>query len=107
MSNTHTPGPWRITTDFIGIYDSEGRCIADMDSESAPEFGESETLANARLIAEAPAMLEALRAIATYMRGDLTADDFKAFGLKRGDMTGNVRRIAENVLTRIDGEAAQ
>ena len=66
-----------------------------------------EEIALAARLGGLAAMLEALRAIATYMRGDLTADDFKAFGLKRGDMTGNVRRIAETVLTRIDGEAAQ
>ena len=57
---THTPGPWRITTDFIGVYDSEARRIANLDSDGAPDFGEDETLANARLIAAAPDMLAAL-----------------------------------------------
>ena len=98
-----SPGPWTTYIDDANdgwIADAKGELIACAVRSPAMN-------ANARLIAEAPAMLEALRAIATYMRGDLTTDDFKAFGLKRGDMTGNVRRIAENVLTRIDGEAAQ
>jgi len=57
---THTSGPWRITTDFIGVYDSEARRIANMDSDGAPDFDEDETIANARLIAAAPDLLAAL-----------------------------------------------
>lgn len=61
MTNiTHTPGPWRITTDFIGVYDSEARRIANLDSDGAPDFDVDETLANARLIAAAPELLVAL-----------------------------------------------
>ena len=56
----HTQGPWAITDDFIGVYDQQGRCVADMDSEGAPEIGYDESLANARLIAAAPDMLAAL-----------------------------------------------
>ena len=57
---THTPGPWAITDDFIGVHDEQGRCIADMDSEGAPDIGYGESLANARLIAAAPDLLAAL-----------------------------------------------
>ena len=105
----HTPGPWK------GVYSEYGEEIwfggndgpGMWEIEGAEAYLPGDHDEQARLIAAAPDMLEALRAIATYMRGDLTADDFKAFGLKRGDLTGNVRRIAETVLTRIDGEAAQ
>ena len=65
---THTPGPWRITTDFIGVYDSEARRIANMDSDGAPDFSEDETLANARLMAAAPEMLAALEAVIDDLR---------------------------------------
>jgi hypothetical protein len=95
----HTPGPWKASN----YHALGGYPVRTAEPDTTP-IAIVPDLTNARLIAEAPAMLEALRAIATYMRGDLTTDDFKAFGLKRGDMTGNVRRIAENVLTRIDGE---
>lgn len=111
MKNTHTPGPWETIKRCTGFYDigvpKAHRCEGEAHWIATVWERDEKHAFNARLIAEAPAMLEALRAIATYMRGDLTTDDFKAFGLKRGDMTGNVRRIAENVLTRIDGEAAQ
>lgn len=60
MTHEHTPGTWRITDDFIGIYDEGGRCIADMDSEASPDIGFDETLANARLISAAPDLLAAL-----------------------------------------------
>lgn len=64
MTNAaHTPGAWRITDDFIGVHDQQGRCIADMDSEGAPDIGYDESLANAHLIAAAPDMLAALEAL--------------------------------------------
>ena len=103
MKNTHTPGPWAAAQSIRGYWFIEHLQGKELYTLTRLDCAEQD----ARLIAAAPDMLEALRAIATYMRGDLTADDFKAFGLKRGDLTGNVRRIAETVLTRIDGEAAQ
>lgn len=65
MSNAHTPGPWRITgSDAHGgmIHSDDGRIIAAWPYESphSPESGQA--MANARLIAAAPAMLDALRA---------------------------------------------
>ena len=120
----HTPGPWwpsqntagawsvltyrdHQTPDEAGaIASAYGAFICSNIGDHTEQRTRGNEAANARLIAAAPDMLEALRALATYMRGDLTTDDFKSLGLKRGDMAGNVRRIAENVLTRIDGEAA-
>ena len=117
----HTPGPWtyegdhthrqfniRMLGHLIGTRDEAKHIctVNNLPSHVLANRDAGAAEANARLIAAAPDMLEALRAIATYMRGDLTTDDFKSLRLKRGDMTGNVRRIAENVLTRIDGEAA-
>ena len=105
----HTPGSWKAVYSEYGeeiwFGGNDGPGMWEIEGAEAYLPGDHDE--QARLIAAAPDMLEALRAIATYMRGDLTTDDFKAFGLKRGDMTGNVRRIAETVLTRIDGEAAQ
>ena len=76
---TFTQGPWRITTDYIGVYNAEGSCIANMDSEGAPDFDVDETLANARLIAAAPRMYAALeRLVYDYEHFAKTNDGFVA-----------------------------
>ena len=68
----HTAGPWRI--DRGAIQDGEGHAIidgTDMGQLSRiahvlfHDDGEGETTANARLIAAAPDMLEALQKIAS------------------------------------------
>jgi hypothetical protein len=67
----HTPGPWDAedwTGGFILISAGDSRRIARMDS-NVPHF---QVLANARLIAAAPEMLERLqRIVAAWKRGDL------------------------------------
>ena len=57
---THAISPWVVADDFIGIYDEQGRCLADMDSEGAPYVDYDESLANAYLMAAAPDLLAAL-----------------------------------------------
>lgn len=55
----HTPGPWRAGTkrghDMTTVYTADGALIVAQVTTSAPDFDERE--ANARLIAQAPAML--------------------------------------------------
>ena len=60
----HTPGPWRIS-DEIYIRDASrnGAYIAEIDPMTDFEGNEAEADANARLIAAAPALLEALQAL--------------------------------------------
>ena len=91
----HTPGPWKI--ERIGVGDIEendsrwmvtgrGRIIAD---PGADKIGR----ANARLIAAAPEMLEALRHIA---RMDLTGNDVEHIAtLGRGLQIAARRAIAK------------
>lgn len=62
-----TPGPWRITDDFIAVYDKDARCIASLDSEASPGIGLAESLANARLIAAAPDLFMACHAALAYL----------------------------------------
>ncbi len=62
MTNTqHTQGPWDVTPNGSAIYDERGVIICHLKTEVdyLPE-----AQANARLIASAPALLEALQKIA-------------------------------------------
>lgn len=71
----HTPGPWELSTRLYvhGILDSKGLAIAFQDVAPQVDCGSitsrgrtpEETLANARLIAAAPDLLEALEALKT------------------------------------------
>lgn len=93
MTNaTHTPGAWRITDDFIGVHDQQGRCIADMDSEGAPDIGYDESLANARLIAAAPDLLAAL------------SDIILSSDANCGDSLANAIEAARNAIAKAKGE---
>lgn len=64
-----TPGPWGIGAahtgeDDIDIYDDGGMMVARaIGSRDDPDQGSAETWANAKLIAAAPALLEALKEI--------------------------------------------
>ena len=61
----HTPGPWRIGTAPPNGEQAIGTIRGMMVAVATTGVGmENETLANARLIAEAPEMLQALRSIA-------------------------------------------
>ena len=68
MKTKHTPGPWGITqyTNYIGwsVYAKNRGCIAERwyDSEQKTP-NRDELYANARLIAAAPELLEALECI--------------------------------------------
>lgn len=70
----HTPGPWYVDHTHSGSYirnASEGETVAVLHSEAVRS--EDQYDANASLIAAAPAMLAALRRIATadYTRVDV------------------------------------
>ncbi|MCP4948876.1 MAG: hypothetical protein GY923_15375 [Aestuariibacter sp.] len=59
----HTPGPWRFDDDYhpcVGTDEGENsREIADV-RDVYPNYDDSERVANARLIAQAPRMYELL-----------------------------------------------
>ena len=74
MKTQHTPGPWTIHADTDGwplvmSGGVAGRIVANVnpqscpDESSAPEFVEMPCEANARLIAAAPELLEALQSV--------------------------------------------
>ena len=70
MKATHTPAPWKLACESYNdheafVIEAEGRTIcwtaSSLDEEGSETITEEDT-ANARLIAAAPQMLEALRA---------------------------------------------
>lgn len=66
MTTQHTPGPWKAVTAILNVAkegDPETAHIVTTRKWGAPNIAEVTTEANARLIAAAPALLEALEAI--------------------------------------------
>ena len=60
---THTPGPWRVGLDKNSVRDADEGYIADCQNR----FADKTTVeANARLIAAAPELLEALKMARQY-----------------------------------------
>ena len=102
----HTPGPWTagwtVNTDgepILTVDDAEEWTVCVVDDQN----GQGE--ANARMIAEAPAMLKALRALADeldsaygYWRREATGGDIDPFG-------GSVEQVladAQTIIERIE-----
>lgn len=67
-----TPGPWRIeaVSDAVRIVVGEGRKKIILARLCPPQIPEGETWDNARLMAAAPDLLEALKAITEAYRDD-------------------------------------
>lgn len=60
MDSKHTPGPWKYAgNNGTHSFDQSGRCIADSPRPNG--MLDDEGVANAKLIAAAPELLEALR----------------------------------------------
>ncbi len=53
------PAPWTCNTDKPAVYDKDGRCVADCEIH----FAMRKDIADARLIAAAPSLYEALTAM--------------------------------------------
>ena len=91
MTQKHTQGPWHVglrQAEQI-IYNTAGWAVANATVYHG-EHDREETKANARLIAEAPAMLDALR--------ELLADKYLADPINADRMAS-----ARAILARIDG----
>jgi len=69
-----TPGPWTVQAPMIGMPEryivvGDGFVVADCGLECPPIDGDGfSALANARLIAAAPALLSALQEVSTHAR---------------------------------------
>ncbi len=65
----HTPGPWDVVLVFNSAQDTVGiEIYQDDGSHIACRSGDPEAKANARLIAAAPELLEALDLVASGLR---------------------------------------
>lgn len=107
MTSKHTPGPWTFELDrdvdqgHFDIRDSEGNRVAEVrndfcDYYNAVAYWLSDDCpmeANAALIAEAPAMLEALRGMVCHL-GPRVGSKFQREALNK----------AKAILSRIGGE---
>lgn len=70
--SAHTPGPWQVKPNSVGgpTVGPEGSVVADIRTYGGPHVGgrqHPQTDANARLIAAAPDLLEALRCACNYI----------------------------------------
>lgn len=83
---THTPGPWHVETwqyeqgkrSEIMVQTNQD-AICKVENLWCPDDRHDEKLANARLIAAAPAMLDALQFTRNLLR-NLTTDEFQRGG---------------------------
>lgn len=91
----HTPGPWRVHEDIpsdsycplIEAEDSEGLGSVDIANVSRPTTGGPDnTEANAKLIAAAPELLEALKLCAILINKRVTAGNVSIDFLKIQDL---------------------
>lgn len=86
---SHSPGPWVVKNTFSGklFIENENRYIADVHEWFVDE-NKPESEANARLIASAPEMLEALEAV------EAIDDDISQYA---------AHRLVSEVLSKIYG----
>lgn len=84
----HTPGPWKIT-DAEFIDDAKGGPVARVYSQMRPK---DEWQANAALIAAAPELLEALKAL------------YNPEG-SRFDRMADIHQFAQGAIAKADGRA--
>ena len=76
----HTPGPWEVELDVgqdgdIGVFAEQLTAIAFVNCREVPEDTDpprEQALANARLIASAPDLLEALKNAENYLDSSLS-----------------------------------
>jgi hypothetical protein len=72
MSAAHTPGPWRYGEASNAIINPRGRLIASLHGRDSD--GEELIAADAKLLAAAPQLAEALRDVLAFLDPDSIAD---------------------------------
>lgn len=110
QSATHTPGPWNTDGENIFYCPTNNHDSIDSDLHIAKvyvptdsEGPEQEGLANARLIASAPELLEALKAIKARMNGVFDDPSLMKYGAL-SNTSVDVNRIAEEAIAKASGK---
>ncbi len=101
-TDNHTPGPWGITLDCMDTFVSsrDGKTICEVAHSRDFTNPASECVANARLIAAAPDLLEALEGLLSYDRVVRPAFRSKPVGA-----TCSMARIDQDALIRLEDNA--
>ena len=113
MSNTkHTPGPWAVAAEnfikhaaFVFADTEEEKIICKMcfggASASEPELKEAR--ANAKLIAAAPEMLEALKEVSKLINSTYGIEGHVAGVARSWEKTG-IDKMIRDVIAKAEGE---
>ena len=103
MEAKHTPGPW-VVWPHLDSYHIRGamKNIAFTNQVSPSHMGKEEQ-ANARLIAAAPNMLAALRAIVARINGVWDDPDLMLFGPLSTNALADVEWIAKETIAKARG----
>jgi len=105
----HTPGPWKVDSgEALKVRNNSGSIATIMQTHLTGRRSNDETMANARLIAAAPDMLEAL----SIARAEIVALERDMETLLRGDFvkgrtheeTGDPLLVVEAAIARATGE---
>jgi hypothetical protein len=113
MSAAHTPGPWKVFPGSTQVVRDQGDVVGETicEAENCNAFvqNEARNQANARLIAAAPEMLEALRAVLLFYSVDWTAEKRAEWDrLTGGEATtrvlcDTVRRVLAKLGEHVEG----
>lgn len=77
MSAQHTPGSWSVLNhQGVFVLDDYGLTVAAVNYQLPDQSGETRRLANARLIAAAPELLEPLLACLHYLENDVPLPNY-------------------------------
>jgi hypothetical protein len=96
MTKQHTPGPWFVTPDGAAVYEKDGYGYRGDTVCGLPSRSDSRA-ANARLIAAAPDLLEALKVAAKAELYD------PATGLIDADVLDIVQDVARAAIAKATG----
>ena len=75
----HTPGPWIVDEACLVWAEAAGEYVALTDHDDAAPIPMEQREANARLIAAAPELLEALEALSPHRTGYGQSMDWQAY----------------------------
>lgn len=101
----HTPGPWSVSKDgddYNITYNDDGNWLATVYDDDDPFEGRPE--ADARLIASAPELLEALKALASEEWSEMDDDDL-AYELSQGNEMVRSYIAARAALAKAEGRS--